>query len=61
MLDAWIIVPLEEYDWIIPMIMKPKNTKEICIFVNLRSLNASCVHDPFPTSFMEEVLENVGG
>jgi hypothetical protein len=43
------------------MIMQPKKTKEICICVDLRSLNASCVHDPFLTSFMEEVLENFGG
>jgi len=27
----------------------------------LRSLNATCVHDPFPTPFTEEFVENVGG
>ena len=26
-----------------------------------RSLNATCVHDPFPTPFTDDVLENVGG
>jgi hypothetical protein len=27
----------------------------------LRSLNATYVHDPFPTPFTDEVMENVGG
>jgi hypothetical protein len=29
--------------------------------VDLRKLNDACLHDPFPTSFTDEVLENVGG
>ena len=27
----------------------------------MRKLNNPCLHDPFPTPFMDEVLENVGG
>jgi hypothetical protein len=38
-----------------------KQTMEIRICVNLQSLNAACVHEPFPTPFIDEVLENVGG
>jgi len=26
-----------------------------------RKWNDTCVHDPFPTSFTDEVLDNVGG
>jgi len=29
--------------------------------VDLSKLNDACVHDPFPTPFTNEVLENVGG
>ena len=29
--------------------------------MDLRKLNDACVHDPFPTPFTDEVLENVGG
>jgi hypothetical protein len=29
--------------------------------VSLRKLNDPCLHDPFPTPFTDEVLENVGG
>jgi len=28
---------------------------------HMRSLNVACVHDPFPISFIDEVLDNVGG
>jgi len=28
--------------------------------VDLRKLNDTCVHNPFPTPFIDEVLENVG-
>ena len=27
----------------------------------MRNLNNACLHDPFPTPFTDEVLENVGG
>ena len=33
---------------------------EIRICVDLRKLNNTCVHDPFPTPFTDEVLDNVG-
>jgi len=31
------------------------------IWVDLRKLNDSCVHDPFLTPFTNEALDNVGG
>ena len=44
------------------MVVQEKNQKgEIRICVNLRKLNDTCVHDPFPTPFTDQVLENVGG
>lgn len=60
MFDAGIIVPVEEVDWISPMVVQSKKSREIHICVYLRSLNAACVHEPFPTPFTDEVLENVG-
>jgi hypothetical protein len=32
----------------------------INIYVYLRKLNDAFLHDPFPTPFTDEVLENVG-
>ena len=61
MLDAGIINSVEESEWIIPMVVQDKKTGKIRICVNLRKLNDACIHDPFPTFFIDEVLEGVGG
>ena len=61
MLDARIIEPVEESKWISPMVVQDKKNVNVQICVNLRKLNDACMHDPFPTPFMDEVLEGVGG
>lgn len=61
MLFAGIIIPIEESEWISPMIVQDKKTSGIRLCVDLRNLNDACVHDPFPTPFTNEVLENSGG
>jgi len=62
MLEAGIIEPVEESEWINPMVIQEKKTtREIRICVDLRKLNDACLHDPFPTPFTDKVLENVGG
>ena len=62
MLAAGIIEPIEESEWVSPMVVQEKKTKgEIRICVDLRKLNDACLHDPFPTPFTDEVLDNVGG
>ena len=59
---AGIIEPVEESEWVSPMVVHDKKTKgEIRICVDLRKLNDAFVHDPFPTPFIDEVLDNVGG
>jgi len=61
MLEPGIIEPVEELEWISPMVMQEnKIVGEIRICVDLRKLNDACLHDPFPTHFIDEVLENVG-
>jgi hypothetical protein len=61
MLNTIIIELVEESEWMIPMVVQDKKTRGINIFVYLRKLNDECLHDPFPTPFTDEVLENVGG
>ena len=60
MLDAGIIEPVEESEWISPMVVQDKKTSKFQICVDLRKLNDACMHDPFPTPFTDEVLEGVG-
>jgi hypothetical protein len=54
-LEARIIEPVEESEWIRPMVVQDKKIGEIRICVDLRKLNDSCLHDPFPTPFTNEV------
>jgi hypothetical protein len=63
MLEEGIIIiePVEELEWISPMVVQDKKTREIRICIDLRNPNGACLHDPFPTLFIDEVLDNVGG
>jgi hypothetical protein len=61
MLEAGIIETVEELEWISPMVVQDKKTGEIRICIDLRKMNNACLHDPFPTPFTNEVLDNVGG
>jgi hypothetical protein len=61
MLEAEIIEPVEESEWISMMVVKDKKQGGIRICVELRKLNDAFLHDPFPTPFTDELLENIGG
>ena len=47
MLDAGIIEPVEESQWISHMVVQDKKTGEICIYIDFRKLKNACLHDPF--------------
>ena len=62
MIIAGIIEPVEESEWVRPTMVQDTDTKrEIRIYVDLIKLNDASVHDPFPTPFIDEVLDNVRG
>ena len=62
MVAAGIIEPVEQSYWVSPMVVQEKKTKgEIRICVYMRKINDAWVHDPFPTPFSDEILDNVGG
>jgi hypothetical protein len=43
------------------MVVQDKKTREIMICIDIKKLNDAFLHDPFPTPFTNEVLDNVGG
>jgi hypothetical protein len=58
MLEARLIFAVEEAEWFNPIVIQSKKgAKDIKFYVDYRSLNSSCVHDPFTTPFTDEVLE----
>jgi hypothetical protein len=61
MLEEGIIEPVEESEWISPMVIREKKQGGIRIYVDMRNISDAFLHDPFPTPFIDEVLENLGG
>jgi hypothetical protein len=60
-LEVGIIEPIVEFEWTSPMVFQEKKQGGIRIFVDMSKINDAFLHDPFPTPFAYEVLENVGG
>jgi hypothetical protein len=47
MLEVGIIEPVEESEWISPMVEQDKKTGEIRICIDIRKFNDACLHNPF--------------
>ena len=61
MLNARIIDPVKDTEWISPMVVQDKKTSELRSCVNLKILNDAYPYDIFPTTFTNEVLESLDG
>ena len=61
MLAAGIIYPVDQSERASPMIVEPKkhDPKKLRICVDFRWLNKETLIDPFPTSFADEILNEV--
>jgi hypothetical protein len=61
MLNVKLIFPMEESDWISPIMIEGKKTSGIHVCIDFHELNKTCIHDPFMTSFnefLEKIVEN---
>ena len=57
MLSDGLIFPMDEWEWIDSIVIqRKKDTKYIRVCVDYHSLNATCVYNPFPNPFNDEVL-----
>ena len=61
MFQVGIIERIEEFKWISPILMQEKKIRGIRLCLNLRKLNDTCIKDPFPTPFNDDVLKNLRG
>jgi hypothetical protein len=62
MLEVGLIFAVEEEEWVSPIVIQSKKgAADIRVYVDYRILNSTCVHDPFPNFFINEVLEKVAG
>jgi hypothetical protein len=62
MIAAGLIFPVDEVEWINPIVIQSKKgVEDIRVCVDYQSLNFACVHDPFSTPFSDEVLDEIPG
>ena len=63
MLAAGIIYPIDQSEWVSPMVVQPKkhDTTKLRICVDFRELNKVTLADPFPTPYVDEILNEVTG
>jgi hypothetical protein len=60
MLTAGLIFPVDKAEWIIPIVIQTKKgMDDIHVYVDYRIMKVTCVHDPFPTPFCDESLDQV--
>jgi hypothetical protein len=60
MLEVRIIEIVEESKWIRPIVVQEKKQGGVRICFDLGNINDSFLHEPFPTPFTYEVLNNLG-
>ena len=63
MLAAGIIYPIDQSEWESPMVVQPKkhDPVKLRICVKFRELNKVTLTDPFPTPYVDEILNEVTG
>ena len=63
MLAAGIIYPIDQSEWAIPRVVQPKkhDPTKLRICVDFRELNKVTLTNPFPTFYVDEILNEVAG
>ena len=61
LLQVGFIFPVENLEWISPMVVTPKKGKRWRVCVDFRPLNACTKRDYFPLPFQDEILDQVAG
>ena len=63
MLAAGIIYPIDQSEWASPMVVQPKkhDPTRLRSCVEFRELNKVTLTDPFPTPYVDEILNEVAG
>ena len=59
--DQGVITPVEATEWLAPIVVARKTDGNICICIDLRSLNKEVVVDKFPLPKITEIFTRVSG
>ena len=58
---ASFIYPMEDSEWVSPVVVTPKKNSKWRICVDYKPLNAATKRDHFPLPFQDEILNNLAG
>ncbi|MCO5587232.1 hypothetical protein L7F22_041179 [Adiantum nelumboides] len=61
LLNACFIYPVEDSEWVSPVVVTPKKNGKWRVFVDYKPLNATTKRDHFPLPFQDEILNEVAG
>ena len=61
LLKAGFIYPVEDSEWVSPVVVTPKKNGKWRICVDYKPLNAATKRDHFPLPFQDEILNEVAG
>ena len=61
LLKAEFIVPMDTTEWVSPVVVTPKKDGCWRVCVDFKPLNAATQKDPYPLSFIDEILEAIAG
>ena len=59
--SAGFIYPVEDLEWVSPVVVTPKKNGKWQICVDYKPLNAATKRDHFPLPFQDEILNEVAG
>ncbi|MCO5560544.1 hypothetical protein L7F22_014159 [Adiantum nelumboides] len=61
LLNAGFIYPVEDSEWVYPVVVTPKKNGKWRVCVDYKPLNAATKRDHFPLPFQDEILNEVAG
>ncbi|MCO5603742.1 hypothetical protein L7F22_057894 [Adiantum nelumboides] len=61
LLNACFIYPVEDSEWVSPVVVTPKKNGKWRVCVDYKPLNAATKRDHFPLPFQDEILNEVAG
>ncbi len=50
---------IKEVTWLSPIVIIPKKNGKLKIYIDFRKLNATTKNDPYPSLFIDEVLNTI--
>ena len=59
LLEADLIFPMDNTEWVSPIIVVPKKNKQLCICIDYKQLNKATIKDYYPLPFIDQILDSL--